>query len=200
MSASLLFVTDPLCSWCWGTLPEIEATRTALEGDVDFDLIMAGLQVGGVDGLAEYNKQQLKALWREVRAVTGQQFSGAIPPNFVYHSEVACRAVEIARQRSGSPPWDFFHKLQSAFYVDGLDVNRSEVLAPLLELPHAEVKTMLADSAYVEAARLNFERAKFLSANALPAVYLNGRLVCGGYVTARQLIPDLRQWLQILAE
>lgn len=200
MRPSVLFVTDPLCSWCWGTLPQIEAAREALSGEVEFDLVMAGLQVGSPQGLAEYNRWQLATLWREVRAVTGQTLSGQIPANFIYHSEVACRAVEIARQQQGAPPWEFFHRLQAAFYVDGLDINSAEVLAPLLGLPRSQVEQMLAEPRYVELARFNFERAKSLSANALPAVYLNDRLVCGGYVTTGQLIQDLREWLKALPE
>lgn len=195
MIPSALFITDPLCSWCWGTLPEVEAARQALEGEVEFDLIMAGLQVGRPEGLAEYNKQQLQRLWQEVHKVTGQRFSGEIPDGFVYHSEIACRAVEIARRLAGGPPWVFFYRLQSAFYVDGLDINHPEVLAELLDLTAEEVKVQLTDPVVVAAARSNFELTKSLSANALPGVYLDAgeghRLVCGGYVTADQLIADL---------
>lgn len=200
MPASALLVTDPLCSWCWGTLPEIDAAREELAGEVEFDLIMGGLQVGGPQGLAQHNRQQLLTLWREVRAVTGQVLSDRIPVGFVYHSEIACRAVEIARHRSNAPPWDFFHKLQAAFYVDGLDINRADVLAGLLQLPEEEVAALLSDPAYIEAARSNFDVAKSLSANALPAIYLENRLVCGGYVTAPQLVTDLRLWLEALGD
>lgn len=192
MTATALFVTDPLCSWCWATLPEVESARAALGGKVEFELIMAGLQVGGVKGLSVFNVNQLVSLWREVREVSGQTFSGKIPDDFIYHSEIACRAVEIARRHIDAQPWDFFHRLQAAFYVDGLNVNDPAVLAALLDLPQSEVAAMLKDPAYVDAARIGFERAKFLSANALPSVFLNDRLVCGGYVTAGQLIEDLR--------
>jgi len=134
-----------------------------------------------------------------VHKVTGQQFSGEIPPDFIYHSEIACRAVEIARQHAGAPPWEFFYKLQRAFYVDGLDINSPDVLAGLLGLPREEVAAMLVEPVYTTAARSNFELAKSLSANALPSIYLDtgegDRLVCGGYVTAEQLTADLRERL-----
>lgn len=196
MTSTVLFITDPLCSWCWGTLPEIERTRQAMEGEARFDLLMAGLQVGDKRGLATYNMTQLAKLWREVHAITGQTFSGIIPERFVYHSEIACRAVEIARDRLSAPPWDFFHSLQSAFYVDGLDINSTTVLAPLLDLPEKETAALLREPRYITAARENFQRAKDLSANALPGIYLDDKLVCGGYVTADQLTADLRQWLR----
>ncbi|HKI74578.1 MAG TPA: hypothetical protein VJ998_08040 [Pseudomonadales bacterium] len=196
MTANILFVTDPLCSWCWGTLPEVESTRATLEGEAEFDLIMAGLQVGGAQGLAEFNKQQLQALWQEVGSVTGQTLSGKIPENFIYHSEIACRAVEIARKQCGGPPWKFFHALQAAFYLKGQDICDAAVLAPLLGLSQVETAGLLRSAEYVDAARANILRAKDLSAIALPSIYLNDRLVCGGYVTADQLVSDLRHRLQ----
>lgn len=42
----VIFVTDPLCSWCWGMLPEMEKVKATLEPDIHFDLMMAGLQIG----------------------------------------------------------------------------------------------------------------------------------------------------------
>ena len=134
----ILFVTDPLCSWCWGTLPEVLACREELNSLVEFDLIMGGLQIGPREGLLSYDVKRLRRLWQEVEETTGQRFSGKIPENFVYHSEISCRAVEIARQQSGGlPPFEFFAQLQKAFYHDGMDINHPEVLAKLLNQSEA---------------------------------------------------------------
>ena len=95
----VLFVTDPLCAWCWGTLPEINKTRALMDDQVSFDLIMGGLRIGPPDGLVEYEIKKLQHLWHEVHQLTRQEFSGKVPDNFVYDSEIACRAVEIARNQ-----------------------------------------------------------------------------------------------------
>lgn len=195
--ARLLFITDPLCSWCWGTLPEMLASRKQLAEEVSFDLVMGGLQVGGREGLAEYNKRQLLRLWKEVRQVTGQVFSERFPTDFVYHSEIACRAVEIARQMVGEAPWAFFGKLQAAFYVNGLDITQTGVLAPLLGIAEDDLDRRLVDAGVIEATRANFALAESLSANALPGVFMDTgqgpKLVSGGYITAEFLVPDLRR-------
>lgn len=199
MKASALFITDPLCSWCWGTLPEIDRARQTLASEVDFDLVMGGLQIGHPDGMTDFDKRHLRHLWRQVTEVTGREFSGQIPEGFIYHSEIACRAVEIARRAASAPPWAFFSELQAAFYDDGRDINRSDVLAMLLDIPEPQVVAMLSDPHIIDSTRSNFALAEALSANALPGIYLDTgvghKLVCGGYVTAEQLVIDIRQRL-----
>ena len=108
----ILFVTDPLCSWCFGTLPEVLSVREQLGSKVQFDIVMGGLQIGTPEGLLGYDIKRLIRLWNEVTATTGQVFSGRIPEGFVYHSELSCRAVEIAREINGEPPFDFFSKFK----------------------------------------------------------------------------------------
>lgn len=196
MKAKLLFVTDPLCSWCWGTLPEVNAARAELAREVDFDLIMGGLQIGTTEGLLDYDKRRLYRLWQEVGKVTGQRFSNIIPEDFIYHSEISCRAVEIARLELGQPPFEFFHDLQQAFYLDGRNINHVNVLAELLKLREHDVMDRLQSDEIVSATRANFELARALSANALPNFLIDTgegyRLLCGGYVTTEFLIPDIR--------
>lgn len=197
--AKILFVTDPLCSWCFGTLPEVLKTRAQLRPKVEFDIIMGGLQIGTPEGLLGYDVKRLIRLWQEVSETTGQVFSGNIPEGFVYHSEVSCRAVEIARLITDAPPFDFFAELQIAFYQKGLDINSVKVLAPLLDLSEQEVSELLHSDEIIAKTREGFELVKSLSANALPHFMIdrgNGfELLCGGYVTADYLLPDIESRL-----
>ncbi|MCB1693885.1 MAG: hypothetical protein KDI19_14045, partial [Pseudomonadales bacterium] len=157
MLPRILFVTDPLCSWCWGTLPQIEMCRRALADEASFDFIVAGMQLGSPMGLPDFEKRQLHKLWDAVREVSGQPFSGIIPDDMIYHSEITCRAVEFARQQAGSPPWAFLHDVQSAFYAAGQDTTRSEVIAPLLGVSHDTLTQALKDQAIIETTQANFE-------------------------------------------
>ncbi len=201
MKTKLLFVTDPLCSWCWGTLPEVLSAREQMAQQVEFDLIMGGLQIGPPTGLVEYDKQRLRRLWQEVTNVTGRTFSGKIPEDFVYHSEVACRAVEIARNNTGGPPWDFFYQLQASFYEDGLDISQPAVLANLLQIDEVDVSSLISDSHFVDAVRRHFELAASLSASALPTILLDTgegyKLLSGGYITAEYLVAEIEHRMEI---
>jgi putative protein-disulfide isomerase len=198
--ARVLFVTDPLCSWCFGTLPEVLLCRQKLAAEVSFDLIMAGLQIGTAEGLLGYDIKRLRRLWQEVTETTGQSFSGKIPEGFIYHSELSCRAVEIARQLEGGAPFEFFAKLQTAFYQRGEDINSVKVLAPLLGLAEEELSRKLHSPEIIAQTRAGFELATSLSANALPHFLIDTgsgyQLLCGGYVTAEYLVPDILERLK----
>ena len=43
MHPRIIFVTDPMCSWCWGMVDDIQAIRTECAGLVEFDLFLGGI-------------------------------------------------------------------------------------------------------------------------------------------------------------
>jgi|TARA_Y100000310_G_scaffold260110_1_gene268951 putative protein-disulfide isomerase len=201
LKPQVVFVTDPLCSWCWAMLPEMHLVRSQLSGWADFDLLMGGLQVGNRRPPVEADVNMLQELWRKVAESTGQKFLGQMPadPKFIYHSEVACRAVEAMRLFQKQPPWEFFEKLQGAFYLQARNLNSVDELGELAEpfgISPTDLDRMLQSSEVIENTRKAFESAKELGALALPVVLLDTgegpKLVSGGYVTAEFLIPDLQ--------
>lgn len=76
---TLLFMTDPICSWCWGTLPEVMKLKSALGQRLEFKLRCAGLQVGSMKPLTEHHINDLVRLWRGVAETTGQEFAYSPP-------------------------------------------------------------------------------------------------------------------------
>ncbi len=181
-------------------LPEIQAVRSQLSEWAEFDLLMGGLQVGNRRPPVEADVKMLQDLWRNVAESTGQKFLGQMPadPNFIYHSEMACRAVEAMRLFQKQPPWGFFEELQAAFYLQARNVNSVDELGELAQpfgLGPASLDRMLQSDEVIENTRIAFESAKKLGALALPVVLLDTgagpKLVSGGYVTAEFLVPDL---------
>lgn len=196
----VIFVTDPLCSWCWAMLPEILDVRSQLTGWVEFDLLMGGLQVGNQRPPAAEDVKMLQELWHKVAQSTGQKFVGRLPadPAFIYHSEMACRAVEGMRLLQKQSPWGFFERLQEAFYLQARNINSVDELSALAEpfgIKPADFCSMLQSNEVIENTRRAFASAKKLGALALPVVLLDTgegpKLISGGYVTAEFLVPDL---------
>jgi putative protein-disulfide isomerase len=181
-------------------LPDMEQLRVDMAEWLDFDLMMAGLQVGGPEPPNPYQAQQLKDMWHQVADTTGQTFSGELPddPAFIYHSEVACRAIEVMRNHRQQPPWEYFHAVQSAFYLEACNINDPAELARLarpFDIKSDAMQEQLNSESIIQATRAHFERAKKVGANALPSILLDTgegpKLVCGGWVTAEYLRPDL---------
>ena len=126
-----IVVTDPMCSWGWGTAKAIEEAAHALTGEVEFDLLLGGINVHGTQPIGDYGRRYLNKIWREVNEVTGQSFGFKLPEEFIYISTLACVALEAFRRRSGVAPFGFLHRLQQALFEAGENINDPEVLESL---------------------------------------------------------------------
>lgn len=127
----LVYVGDPMCSWCWGFAPEIEE----LAADHPVEVVVGGLRPGPMaqeldDALAGF----LERHWVEVGNRTGQPFDTAFlerRDGWLYDTEPPAIAVTRLRQARPSQTLGYFTNLQSAFYADGRDITDRSVLADL---------------------------------------------------------------------
>ena len=75
MHARLLYVMDPMCSWCWGFAPVLEAlTEQAAAAGVGLQLVLGGLRRDSVAVDAAARVRYL-GYWQAVNASTGQMFN-----------------------------------------------------------------------------------------------------------------------------
>lgn len=197
---TVIFMTDPICSWCWGTLPAIFELQTLYKERLDFKLKCAGLQVGSRKPLSEAHIENLLKLWREVADVTGQKFAFALPEDasFIYHSELACRAIQLARKTLNDEPWQIFHDMQEAFYVETQNLSDLDVLFALISstgISEADFMDAMTADDIVDSTRDEFDWCEEMGISALPTVFLDlgkgPRLVAGGYATASSLSHEI---------
>jgi len=69
--STLIYISDPMCSWCYGFAPEISEIKEAYP-QYDFKVILGGLRPGGT----ETNKDLGSFLdhhWKEVEKRTWQK-------------------------------------------------------------------------------------------------------------------------------
>src|SRR5450830_630029 len=136
MSARLLYVMDPMCSWCWGFAPVAEAlVEQAQAAGVELHLVVGGLRTGSGAALEPATRRYILEHWQAVTDATGQTFKrdGALPEGFVYDTEPACRAIVTARSLAPDCAWKLLGLIQRAFYVEGRDVTLASVLVELAE-------------------------------------------------------------------
>jgi putative protein-disulfide isomerase len=198
--ADVILVTDPMCSWCWGMAEEIERARATLAQELEFDLVVGGINVGSQRGVSDFARARLALVWREVALVTGAAFGPGLPGGeFVYDSTPACLAVETVRALTGEPPFEFVRCLQRRFFVDGADVTAWPVLAETVADLGIDVTAfgrLWQTPDIRDRVAAGFLAAKSYGTAAMPSVLLdeNGtrRLVVGGYVDAPTLVATLR--------
>ena len=132
-SLHLIYFADPMCSWCWGFAPVIEAIGESWGDGLPIRLVMGGLRPGTADAMTDAAKGTLQGHWREVTAASAQPFgpSGLDAPGFVYDTDPAARAVVLVRRGHPARAISYLHVLQRAFYARGLNVTEPAVLADL---------------------------------------------------------------------
>lgn len=186
--AQLIYVVDPMCSWCWGFAPVIQRLRD--EAGHSVALLMGGLRAGETRGMTPEMRRMIQHHWQQVAETTGQafKFDGALPNGFVYDTEPACRAVVTMRELKPKATLDYLHDVQQAFYAQGQDLTQVEALAKLA-LQHGitvdDFSTHWSQPATQLSTAADFERKDQLGVQGFPCVLVDTgqrlRLVSMGY-------------------
>lgn len=131
MKKEIVYVGDPMCSWCWGFSPVLNTIRGRYGSKAKFSVLVGGLRSGSRSPMDESLKEYIQQHWNEVIRRTGQEFSFEIlnKPGFVYDTEPACRAVVTMRRLAPDAVLDFFEALHRVFYAENQDITQSAVLA-----------------------------------------------------------------------
>lgn len=129
----LIYVADPMCSWCYGFAPEIALIKKTFEGSLDFRLVMGGLRPGGTETMTPKFKKFLEHHWVTIHKRTGQPFRHDIldDTTFVYDTEPAARAVVTARLLASEKALPFFEAIQHAFYAENKNTTKTETFVAI---------------------------------------------------------------------
>ncbi|WP_309496686.1 DsbA family protein [Sulfurovum sp.] len=185
MKKEIIFVVDPMCSWCWGFAPVIETLRK--NDAYTYSLVVGGLRTKGQMTWDESSKGYLQRHWEQVYLTTGQPFSNALfqKEHFDYDTYPACKAVVSVRELFGmQKSFEYLHSLQNSFYTKGQDITQLEVLMELLDLIDLDVekfKTFYNSDRAQLLMEHDFSKARSMGANAFPSVVIideEGHMVC----------------------
>ncbi len=133
MTKELIYVADPMCSWCWGFAPVARATVERFADLAPMRVMVGGLRIGADKPLDGTMKAEIRSHWDHVHEATGQPFDFAFfeRDGFVYDTEPACRAVVTARRIEPGCALAFLDRLQRAFYAECEDVTQGATLQRL---------------------------------------------------------------------
>ena len=206
MSSRLLYVMDPMCSWCWGFSPIAEAlVEQAQAAGVELHLVVGGLRTGSGSALEPATRRYILEHWRAVTEATGQPFSfdDALPDGFVYDTEPACRALVAARSLAPDCAWKLVKLIQEAFYVQGRDVTQASVLVELAEaagVPRIEFSAVFDTAEQHAATAADFTWVQDLGIAGFPTLLAerDGQLalLTNGYQPLEPLSDLLARWLE----
>lgn len=208
---TLIYVGDPMCSWCYGFGKELSAF-TAAHPELKLEIVVGGVRAGATDLLDDAGKQFRLGHWARVEQASALPFNRAAfvaREHFVYDTEPVCRAVVTARELA--PQADLlavFRALQHAFYADGRDTTDGLALAQIAVAALDQLGVAVTvpgfyahwnAAATIAATQADFARARAMGVRSFPALLLQtgGRLleVSPGYTSAAGLEA---QWQAIL--
>lgn len=205
MNARLLYVMDPMCSWCWGFAPVLEALAgQAAEAGVPLHLVVGGLRHERL-ALDPAGRVRILSHWQAVNATTGQlfDFEAGMPEGFVYDTEPACRALVAVRALDPAKVWPLAVALQTAFYREGRDPSQVRVLLDLAEavgVPRMTFAKAFDSTAIHEATQADFAWTQGLGIAGFPTLLAerDGQLalLTNGYRPLEELVPLLARWLE----
>lgn len=205
MASRLLYVMDPMCSWCWGFAPVVEAlAEQAAAAGVSLQIVVGGLRRDQVAIDAAARVRYL-GYWQAVNASTGQlfDFERGLPEGLVYDTEPACRALVTARLLDAASAWTLLKLVQQAFYTEGADVTQASVLVQLAEqagIPRIEFAEAFDSQAMQEATAADFTWVQDLGIAGFPTLLAerDGQLalLTNGYQPLEVLAPLLGRWLE----
>ena len=205
MTARLLYVMDPMCSWCWGFAPVAAALiAQAQQAGVETRLVVGGLRTGS-SALDASTRRYILEHWQAVNEATGQPFQleGAMPDGFVYDTEPACRALVAARSLDGEKTWALLALIQQAFYRQAEDVTLAPTLVNLAEQAGFDRGVFAAAFTSTEqrsATAADFTWVQDLGIAGFPTLLAerNGQLalLTNGYQPLESLEPLLGRWLE----
>lgn len=203
MTQRLLYVMDPLCSWCWGFAPVMDAIQTA-HPNLDIHMVAGGLRPGQRDPLDAASREALGEHWEAVEIASGQPFLSPddLPAGFVYNTEPPCRALVVGRELDGSRVWALVKAIQHAFYAQGLDVTQTAQLVELAEQAGYDRPAFSErfDAELTRAAiAADFSWTRDLGIAGFPTLLAqrDGQLalLTNGYQSASEVMPLLERWL-----
>ena len=93
----LIYVGDPMCSWCYGISEELSKTIDHYQDRLELEIIMGGLRAGGGETWNTSFKDFLRHHWEDVGIKSGQPFKFDLldRTEFDYDTEPACRAIVV---------------------------------------------------------------------------------------------------------
>ena len=134
--ATLYYVHDPMCSWCYAFASVWTQIQQQLPADLNVQYILGGLAPDTDEPMPPETRAYVQEQWRKVvQKVPGTQF------NFDFWTQCqprratypACRAVLLARQQGITFEIAMIHAIQQAYYREARNPSDTDTLCALAQ-------------------------------------------------------------------
>ncbi len=129
--ATLYYIHDPMCSWCWAFRPVFTELLNKLPDDIDVQYLVGGLAPDSSEPMDVATQTMIQHHWRTIQAkVPNTQFNfdfwaNSTPRRSTYP---ACRAVLAAKAINPDKEDAMILAIQQAYYLHALNPSDDDML------------------------------------------------------------------------
>ncbi len=204
---TLLYVHDPMCSWCWGFRPTLTRLLEDLPPELGFRRLLGGLAPDTDQPMPEALREQLQQTWRRIEErIPGTRFNHAFWTSCLPRRATwpACRAVIAARSFDAALEDPMILAIQRAYYLDARNPSDDDTLVALageLGLPEAPFGERLRAVETQRQLETEIETARRLGVSGYPALILQTGEFSFWPIGVAYTDPDeMRQNIEMLLE
>jgi len=204
--ATLYYVHDPMCSWCWGFRPVWQQVQLALIGKVKIQYLLGGLAADSNLPMPAEMQANIKETWRHIQSqIPATDFNFDFwtlnqPRRSTYPS---CRAVIAAGLQGGEKAAEtMLLVIQQAYYLHAKNPSDKVVLIQLAAasgLDAGQFESDLASQQCEQLLQQNLQMAKQLGVNSFPTLVLsdNGSnaLISIDYTNSESIVSNILEML-----
>ena len=134
--ATLYFVHDPMCSWCYAFRPVWSHIQQQLPAGIRVQYVLGGLAPDDDEPMPAETRAFIQGQWHKIiERVPGTLFNFEFwekcqPRRSTYP---ACRAVLLARQHGREAEIDMIHAIQDAYYRQARNPSDDSTLCELAQ-------------------------------------------------------------------
>ena len=202
----LLYIADPMCSWCYGFAPVIRAIADRYAPEIPVRVVLGGLRPGETRPSRGKDMEYLRQAWANVGALSGQPFDTQFfeREGYVYDTEPASRAIVTIRHVFPDEALPFLERLASSFYAENRDITDPGVLGDIAREAGFNRDEFMgafeSDAARLET-RQDFERCQKAGIRGFPTLLAGAagqgyRLVTQGFCALDAIEAPLHEWAE----
>lgn len=198
----LLYVHDPMCSWCWGFRPVLTRLCSQLPEEIRFRRLLGGLAADSDQPMPRAMQQQLRQTWEQIQLrIPGTRFNydfwaNCLPRRSTYP---ACRAVIVARMLDAHKEGDMILAIQQAYYLRGMNPSDTSTLVGLageLALDRKQFAYWLEGDTVEAQLQAEIAEARLLGASSFPTLLLKSgqahQVVPLDYTSSRSMLDTIQ--------
>lgn len=180
----LIYILDPMCSWCWAFAPVIDKLKETYP-EIPVLSVMGGLAPDSDEPMPAQLQQTIQSTWQTISERTGTTFNHNFWKNCQPRRSTypACRAVLAAENLKGNFGSKMTLAIQRAYYLYAQNPSDSSTLINLaveLGLDKEQFSSLLNSTEIEQQLQQHLAFAQKLAAQGFPSLYL---------VTDKETIP-----------